>query len=411
MATGIYNAVDDFAVSPQDVDSGPKLQQALDAIAAAGGGILVIPPGTYTTYQCLAIKPPGNIHIQAHGATIKRPVSNPGSLIGLVSPGDTPGYTGPSNIKISGGTWDSNAVPPNPPWGGNVFTFSHCSDILVEDLSIINTANDHAIEFNGVKGGQVDNCRFLGFHAITPDRQMSEAVQIDGAFVNVGSHPPYDETMCDDIKVTNCTMRPLGSSPTFGKLVGSHTTVQGKWHSNIRVTGNYVEQARHYAVSAFAWRNVVIDNNTFKDCNGAIRAYALPGATELDFNGAAMQNVIISNNVIDNSGLPNGSTDGVMTASIMVYGDKVEVPLQDVIIRGNIIRRFATPHGIFVKNVRNLVVADNSLKNRVSTTNGQILYIGYSTSVTVNGNNMSGYGTQGMVLSNLSRWTSTGNRV
>lgn len=62
--------VKDFGAAGDGVaDDTNKIQNALDALAAAGGGTLVFPLGTYRVTQTIAITA-GNIYIEGYGATI-----------------------------------------------------------------------------------------------------------------------------------------------------------------------------------------------------------------------------------------------------------------------------------------------------------------------------------------------------
>src|SRR5687768_15714848 len=45
--TPVFNLADFGAVGDGVTDDGPAFQNALDAIAAAGGGTLIVPPGLY----------------------------------------------------------------------------------------------------------------------------------------------------------------------------------------------------------------------------------------------------------------------------------------------------------------------------------------------------------------------------
>ena len=250
---GTYNVRTYGAVGDGTTDDAPAIQAALDACAAAGGGQVIIPPGTYNVSYRVAIGP--NTRVTAYGAYIHR--LNGGPLIANFRGSDSyGGYDGPGNIIIEGGTWDHRGSQHTS--ASNAINFNHASRILVRDVTVLDVYSSHALEFNAVQNARVENCRFFGF--VDPGgRQFAEAIQIDVAKSGSASIPDYDGTPCDDILIRGCITGPSGTPGTsaWGCLVGSHT-VDAAPHTRIRVESCVVYDCVFDGVRAYGWQDSII---------------------------------------------------------------------------------------------------------------------------------------------------------
>ncbi|MFP3338774.1 hypothetical protein R0J91_12385, partial [Micrococcus sp. SIMBA_131] len=97
----------------------------------------------------------------------------------------------------------------------------------------------------------------------------------------------------------------------WGRAIGSHSSTIGRWHENIVITGNFMEDLNHWGVRAYSWENVVIANNFIENCGGGI-AINPPDTgdskdtedTSGNVTGASQtcKNVTITNNKIKGGG-------------------------------------------------------------------------------------------------------------
>lgn len=288
-------------------DDAPAFRSALAALSAAGGGTLRVTGGTYlmdSAYgvwpaPCLYVK--DNISIEcSSGAVIRR-----GLVMGtarLVQNFDgtesNAGYSGHSNIRISGGTWDGNA--PAKTNSGNMFAFAHAKNITLEHVRVIDQANNHAIELNAIDGARVLTCRFEGSVPKPDSPQTTEAIQIDGAFGEAGLEGglPYDNTFTKNVVVEKCHTGASPKNGAWGALVGSHAGFAGGEYRRIVVVNNTIDDTLVYGIHAYDWYESVIANNSIYSTDPATYRSGIrltSGKTKCD-------GVIVADNVLNNVG-------------------------------------------------------------------------------------------------------------
>jgi parallel beta-helix repeat protein len=263
-------------------DDAPAIQAALTAAKTAGGGTVWVPVGTYKL-NTLPLRIFKNTHLLlADGAVMKR-----GTMVAtMLLNGDSNAYAydGQGYITVEGGVWDVDAQSASTP--AMCLSFGHAKNIRVRNLEVRNVPGYHAIEFNSIDTGIVENCRFEGYKD-TGGRTFSEAIQIDlakssGVFGGFGN---YDKTPCRFITVTNCYF-----GEGWPRGVGSHSSVNGVTHKNIHVEGNYFYRTIEMAISSYNWEHVTIANNVIDDCGAGVRIKninsSIPADTE-DSSGSA----------------------------------------------------------------------------------------------------------------------------
>ncbi|WP_445396422.1 right-handed parallel beta-helix repeat-containing protein [Streptomyces sp. LE64] len=257
------------AVGDGVTDDAPAFRAALDAAAAAGGGRVRVSRGTYLMASALGAWPApvlyvrGGTDVEADGAAVIRRA--PGLMARMVQnfngTESNAGYSGHSDIRISGGTWDGGA--PTVTDSGNAMAFAHAERITVENVRFLNQPNNHAIEFNAVRIGNAINCRFEGSVPKPTSPETTEAIQIDAA-VDSGSLSgalPYDGTTCTDITVSRCY---AGASPQcgpWGLLVGSHSNTASGAYERITVENNTIADSLVYGIRAYDWWDSIISGN------------------------------------------------------------------------------------------------------------------------------------------------------
>ncbi len=354
-------------------DDTVAIQKAVDACQAAGGGTLLMPPGTYRTTTSIKIVGAGNMHVLGYGATMIRTTSFGTfwqNFIADGQPGATnyPGYSGPSNLKFEGLTIDVNGdtVTTN----GIGFMIAHAQNITFESVTILDVINNHALDISSTKNLYVTNCTFKGFNPVTSGQESAECIQIDGShsIVSAASYP-YDDTTCDGVYVTNNVCTASDSLGGWGSFIGSHGDPPNNvYQQNLVISGNTVKDIRHYALKIFQWRDATITGNTFVSCNGGLRVHMDENSTSIDGSTAVTQSIQMSSNVFDTTGVVNSHPDGVMPAVIYVTGRSESIPIRDLIITDNIIKSYANVDGISIQYVDDVIITNNIIRTRTATT-------------------------------------------
>lgn len=264
-------------------DDAPAIQAALDAAADAGGGWIVVPPGTYLL-STLPLRIYGNTMLTLlPGAEFRR-----NAAATLLINGDAAqnlgGYTGHSGITIEGGLWNMRGTTVGLTASAMCISIGHASDITIRDLEIRDVPGYHAIEINSTKRGIIQNCAFRGY--VDPGgRDFSEAVQIDLAKSSsvFGGFGPYDHTPCEDLLITGCYVGASGTAGTtaWPRGIGSHSATINRWHKRIRIAECTFEGTIQYALSAYNWEDLTVTGCTFSGCGSGVRLRAVDtGDTE-----------------------------------------------------------------------------------------------------------------------------------
>lgn len=236
------------------------VQAALDACHAQGGGTVVLPRGVWTFGGTCWIH--ANTRLVMYGAYVTC------DELGLplfanydpLNPTQPPGYTGEGRITVEGGVLDMRADVN--PVASNVFTFAHCEDITLRDVTVLNVSSYHAVEPHSARRVRMIDCNFFGWrdYLSTPQR---EAIQVDS--INM---PGDDGTPCEDITIRDCHFGPSDVCGGWGTAIGSHTNGPTA-HRGVRFVGNTCEDMLTYGVRAHGWSDISIKGNTFRGVGDA----------------------------------------------------------------------------------------------------------------------------------------------
>jgi hypothetical protein len=257
-ASIIYSS--DFG--PDSTGHTPCSTQLQAAVDAAGGGVLVIEPGTYLLDAGLQVA--SHTTIYAQGATFHR-VGTLDNMIRNQSDGTVGGYSATSYIRIIGGTWDSTAGAGAPSGNCTVMAFGHCQQVLVERAAITNENQWHHIEFNAAQDCTVRDCTFTGGYDTA--YTGNESIQIDSADT-AGQFPwfgPYDNTHCQHILVT--ANRFLG----VGNGVGTHSETVSINHQDIMITDNVFANVYYAAVKPLTWSAFRVRGNRMESVGYGVK--------------------------------------------------------------------------------------------------------------------------------------------
>ncbi|HEV2277333.1 MAG TPA: glycoside hydrolase family 28 protein [Acidobacteriaceae bacterium] len=333
-AEAVYNVRNFGATGDGKTVDTPAINKAIEAVAAAGGGTLVFPAGTY---MCFTIRLKSHVDLYlSHGCTI----------LAADSPkaGESTGY--------NGGTYD--AAEPNDPWtpyqdyghnhwrnsllyaenehdfavfgpgliygkglsfgsrgqrgdyttfvaeqpgvGNKTFGLKNCHNVLLRDISILKGGH-FAILATGVDNLTIDNL------LIDTDR--------DG----------MDIDCCRNVRVSNCTV----NSPWDDGICPKSSYALGYARStdNVTIANNYVTGTYELgSVIAGTWKKFPDDAHVSR--NGRIKC-----GTE---SNGGFRNITITGNVIEGcKGISLESSDGAYLEDFAITGntmrDIVDAPL------------------------------------------------------------------------------------
>lgn len=213
----VANVMAHGAVGDGVTDDTDAFQAAIDAIAGAGGGRLVIPPNTYVLapgdpYHGIMLRA-DNMTVTATGATFVRPTESYGAVFGASTrDGEPVGYgSGLRNLDWTGGRFlgsisDGNFVP-----GFSLHHPQHCTFRGITFENCLARAS-HMFDIVGAEDITIEDCRFLGQESPTDDKAYAEAIQIGESYRGGLSRPVPDVgfsgLMCRDITVRNCEFLP-----------------------------------------------------------------------------------------------------------------------------------------------------------------------------------------------------------
>ncbi|GGH00791.1 glycoside hydrolase family 28 protein [Silvibacterium dinghuense] len=305
------------------VDS-PAINKAIEAAAAAGGGTVTFPAGSYL---CFSVRLKSHVHLELMAGTAIIAADSP-------KPGDATGY--------NGGTYD--AAEPNLPWepyqdyGHNHW---HNSLLWGEDLDNVAITGPGLIWGRGLSNGRdhvmlgypfraeqagvgnkaiaLKNCRNVLFRdfAILKGGHFGllltgvDNLTIDGLVIDT-DRDGMDIDCCRNVRVANCTVNSPwddGICPKSSYALGYARSTDNVTITNCYVTGTYQ-------------LGTVLDG-TFKKFTGQESAEMRPFYTGrikcgTESNGG-FRNITISNCVFEGChGLALESEDGALLEDIAV---------------------------------------------------------------------------------------------
>lgn len=425
--TGVYDVTRGpyNAVGNGTTDDLAAIQQAFDDAYAAGGGIVYLPPGrTYGISDYLHILT-GTV-VLARGATIKG-IANRG-LVKFFRDSETTttGYNGHSRIRIYGGIWDVNAA--NAGVGTvtaivDAFLMGHNNDVLFDGVTVRNVSGAHAIDMTASQNVRIVGCRFEGFKDNTVDQSSGfrEAIQLDYAMSGSGINGAFDNTPSRNVYIEGCYFGPSSRLGSFGRGVGSHTSVSASaWCENIHIRGCRIEATTQEGIRAYAWKNAVIADNIISGTglSGIMVTGPDPAVTGY---ANQCQNISVDNNTVAAPGSSSASP-------IRVSGYATARPTGVTITRNTVTGSLST--GIYVSQADNPQIATNRViapatssiyaincatpnitGNHATTSGGLGIGVDTCTGGYVATNDVENAGSYGILVSGGSDVTVTNNRV
>lgn len=349
----------------------PAINKAIEAVAAAGGGTLVFPAGTY---MCFTIRLKSNVELYlSRGCTIQAADSP--------KPGETTGY--------NGGTYD--AAEPNDPWtpyqdyGHNHWknslfyaegqqNFGVSGPGLIFGKGLSNGSNGGRGGYEGFVANQagvgnktfaLKNCHNValrdfsvlkGGHfavlATGVDNLILENLLIDT------DRDGFDIDCCRNVRVANCTVNSPwddGICPKSSYALGYARPTENVTIANNFVTGGY----ELGSVVAGTWKRYALDAAIPRQ--GRIKC-----GTE---SNGGFRNITITGNVIEDSkGIALETSDGALLEDIAITGNTMR-DIMDAPLFLRLNRRNRNPkETLRPGTLRRVVIANLVSHNSVAST-------------------------------------------
>lgn len=418
-----------------------EIQDALDMNknnAYSGGLTVKLPKGTYWLERTLTIYSNTTLECDAN-AKLVRKYSQASRMLGNYrEEGGAPGYSGASNIKVIGGIWDGNIseYQLSDENGLSLLVFVHCENIEIKNATIKNSYNGHLIAIEGVRNATISGCDLSGYKAYvdpTNKAEANEAIQLDivHSEETCGNGAPFDDTVCDNIRIENNTIH------DYVRGIGSHLSVEGLYHKNITIRNNTFQNIEQEAIKAFNYYNLLVTGNTIKSCGEGIRFYTKEIEGGKNYvtrnNGVAADTCVVGNDYKLSITSNNIQTikQEKLGSGIRVLGSS-ERPIANAVVTSNVISdtrvdgmSIQYAPGILIQsnaitNVevsgiemiasQNAKIDSNKVNNGSKGENGIVLY-NESTNVTISANTVSNTKGNGIALYKSNSANVTGNNV
>ena len=296
----IFNVKDYGATGKKSDDARPAIQKAIDACAAAGGGMVYLPPGEYTSGG-LELRSHVRIYLEA-GCTLF--ASEDPNAYGLKGTPDTAAVfqgDGVENITIEGrGTVDGQAKFF---WrtDNTEHTFSHKRLMVEQRKSTMRSYPEgfpnrqvypHLVWVRHCKDVLITGLSFLRSPSWTFYLNECERVVVDGIYIHTSRKAAVwcdgiDMNGCKDVRISNSTIKTGDDCIAIfsEKLVCENVTITNCRFSSASAGIKFTEGIR------VGVQNVVIDNCVISNCNR--------GITFQIVLGGYIKDVIISNLTIN----------------------------------------------------------------------------------------------------------------
>lgn len=266
--TKVYDAVGLYGMFTGTSDTSAQLQNALNAAAGSGGGIVYVAPGLYSLANYVVIGS-NTWLLLAEGAILQRivGVTNPPYIISNVQFGTN--NTPSTNFKISGGKLDAIGTQNLASACTPIFAIQ-ATKVEFRDTWINNVFNNPAIEINGCQTVRVDFCHFTGAGSNFSTPSVP-CIRVNSS--ETGSTPPgllnsiYNGATCQTIKITDCEMVSNGgTNGPWASFANSDLTVTHK-SSDIAITAisTKFNSVNNNPIVVAQWQNWTVDNCIFND--------------------------------------------------------------------------------------------------------------------------------------------------
>jgi parallel beta-helix repeat protein len=280
-----------------------------------------------------------------------------------------------NTYKDSGGNTQTK-VPAPTYYGFDGIGLVRGDGIIIRNVTFLDSVGAHSMDINACKNMIIENCKFKGYctdFSAWGDNlsNFREAIQISNhTLLGFSMGGVYDGLPCENIYVKRCYFGPSDNLPALPSGVGNHGAVRDKFNTNIVVEDCVFDGCIYAGVRPFSFVDMVITKNRFISCEKDIRIDGASAGSESSKYGDGTQsnlpqtgkNYIITNNFSHNSkfaiqvnGIPYKDGSNVVTLA----------RVENIIIRNNIFDNSATPtaNTIGLYWSKGAIIEGNTFKN------------------------------------------------
>lgn len=359
VSNGVYNVKAYGATGDGVTDDTAAIQSAIDAMEAAGGGVVKFPgPATYSVT--------GLTVADTSGVSV---VGDPGAIID------------------SAGT-------------AAVLRLDTCTDVLVEGLHIVGPG---VVRDNANLGIRIDACtRFTVRDCVVDSTESAGIIVREGSTDGLITGCHVHDTLADGIHVNTTSKR---ISIVGNNLVNTgddsiavvSVVANGDYCTDVSIVGNTVYQSNSRGIAVVGGKRITISGNTINQTtNSGIFVYY-----SVAFLSYGSEDVSIVGNTVNDA--CTFGTPGSNVGCIDVRSGDVTYPISNVAIIGNVVRGGANNyHSIHVGETAtatfNVTVADNIITGQGAGANANNgIHFSRCDGVTARGNYVAATGASGIV--------------
>lgn len=317
------------------VSTDAERRAALLAAFTSGSSIIALPDGDFRVGDTVQVPKTVNNVALILGADTRLIRASNQSILSFA--GELADRSGSRGVVIEGGTVDGNFGEFFDP--GNMFNIHGATDIRIEGVRFINTPGLHAIDLNNCQMVRIRDCRFEGTSRALATMfadagYYPEAVQISHERNPLGTTYSTDDTIID-----GCYFG-AGDGDPWPSGVGDHKGTNDVWPTGTRITNNTFDNCENTGASFMTFNDLWFSKNTVIGGKVGVRLRSARGDTSYAVNGdgsasgvnRTCKNVNITDNVF--RGQSENSVDVAGSAWSTATGYKFH---NNVTISNNII--------------------------------------------------------------------------
>ena len=326
-AKTVVNVMDYGAVGDGATDDTAAFQAAINAVRAAGGGQLIIPPAEYQISGHVQLC--SNLDVSGYGAVLVKRHNIPTSsyaYFSALSRGSTGYGSGGQNIRVAGIKFTGDFANDKTTCG---FALHHAKNVVVEQCEFYESQGPgHSLDLTGCDNITIRSCEFVGFKEAEPGSgyRRTEAIQLD---VSIAAAPSvaddagsFDGLFTRNVIVEGCVFRELtvaGTNYPAPNPMGSHGVVEGSRPENIVFRNNTVGRLTVDTTSAYRGaihfpgvKNLLVEGNRFDNSTSNNRIIGLYAETS----------GVSNTEDFNQTGLPNTPIAPVVVEDVMIRGNE-----------------------------------------------------------------------------------------
>ncbi|MBP5654300.1 MAG: S-layer homology domain-containing protein [Clostridiales bacterium] len=260
-------------LTDNDMELNPAIavQGALDKARSKATGsdpyTVKLPSGkTYKLYSALKVF--SNTTLDLNGSTLM--METEGDAYNMIHIGsydtDTTGvtgYNGYENITIKNGTLDGDGH------SSTLLKGAHATNVKIDNMTLRHTVHTHLSEFAAIDKLTITDCSFSDMKLTGDNETFYEAIQLDILVPKHFGLYHAEPLPVKNVKVSGCKFT------NVPRAVGSHTAILNAPMSDIVIENNTIKDCISAGIQICNWKNVTISGNTITNCPRGIAVFSV----------------------------------------------------------------------------------------------------------------------------------------